>query len=49
MVDNNVLKLNEDKTNIKYYQLPSTSPANASKRFDEKLAEWKLILDLLKY
>ncbi len=39
----------QNKNPIKYYQLPSTSPANASKRFDEKLAEWKLILDLLKY
>ena len=39
----------QNKNPIKYYQLPSTSPANATKSFNEKFAEWKLILDLLKY
>lgn len=34
---------------ISYYTLPSTSPANARKTFNEKLAEWVIIKELLKY
>ncbi len=37
------------RLNIRYLTLPSTSPANATKSFDEKLAEWEVIHDLLKY
>lgn len=29
--------------NVKYISLPSTSPANTWKSFDEKLSEWKII------
>lgn len=37
------------KSTVKYYQLPSTSPANATKSFDEKLAQWNMIREVLKY
>ena len=37
------------KSNIRYLTMPSTSPANAMKNFDEKLTEWEIIHDLLKY
>jgi len=37
------------KEHINYRTLPSTSPANAMKQFDEKFAEWQVIRDLLKY
>ena len=33
---------------ISYYSLPSTSPANARKTFNEKLIEWTIIKELLK-
>ena len=39
----------QKKESILYFTLPSTSPANATKQFDEKLAEWKVILELLEY
>jgi len=39
----------EKKEGIKYLTLPSTSPANATKQFDEKFAEWEVIRNLLKY
>lgn len=29
--------------NLKFYVLPSTSPANASMRFEEKLKKWEII------
>jgi len=32
---------------ISYYSLPSTSPANARKSFNEKLSEWTIIKELL--
>ena len=35
-------------SNYNFYTLPSTSPANASKNFESKIAEWKIILDELK-
>lgn len=34
---------------ISYYTLPSTSPANARKTFNEKLSDWAIIKELLKY
>lgn len=34
---------------ISYYSLPSTSPANARKTFNEKLVDWAIINELLKY
>ncbi len=37
------------KEYISYHTLSSTSPANARKQLDEKLTEWTVILDLLKY
>ncbi|MCF6241749.1 MAG: DNA-deoxyinosine glycosylase [Bacteroidales bacterium] len=37
------------KKQISYYCLSSTSPANARKQLDEKLVEWSVVLDLLKY
>ncbi|PXY43629.1 DNA-deoxyinosine glycosylase [Flavobacterium hydrophilum] len=35
-------------TNYEFIILPSTSPANASKTFESKLNEWKIIRKLLK-
>ncbi|MEN8121126.1 MAG: DNA-deoxyinosine glycosylase [Bacteroidota bacterium] len=37
------------QSSISYYTLPSTSPANARKTFDEKLSGWAIIKELLKY
>jgi hypoxanthine-DNA glycosylase len=37
------IKISDD---YKLITLPSTSPANASKSFDSKLSEWKIILEL---
>lgn len=36
------------RNNFKYYILPSTSPANASKKFEEKFNEWLIIKTVLK-
>ncbi len=33
--------------NFEYYSLPSTSPANARKNFEEKLKEWRIIYKLI--
>ncbi len=37
------------KEKLSYHTLSSTSPANARKQLNEKLSEWSMILDLLKY
>lgn len=34
--------------NFNYYTMPSTSPANAMKRYEEKLEEWSIIKTILK-
>ncbi len=42
-------KYYKQQESISYYSLPSTSPANARKTFNEKLIEWTIINELLKY
>ncbi len=31
--------------NLRYLQLPSTSPAHAARSFEQKLAQWRMLLD----
>ena len=38
----------KQQESISYYTLPSTSPANARKTFNEKYAEWAIIKELVK-
>ncbi len=42
------LRYFEKQKSISYYALPSTSPANARKTFNEKLADWAIVTKLLK-
>ena len=39
----------KQQKSISYYSLPSTSPANALKTFNEKLSEWTIIKELVEY
>jgi len=42
-------KYHQQYKSISYYSLPSTSPANAQKTFNEKLTEWTIVKELVKY
>ncbi|MGI9257288.1 MAG: DNA-deoxyinosine glycosylase [Gammaproteobacteria bacterium] len=39
--------LDGDFSHLTYERLPSTSPANAAMRYDEKLARWSIVRDAL--
>ena len=39
--------LDGDISHLRYERLPSTSPANAAMRYDEKLARWSIVRDVL--
>ena len=39
--------LHSDLNRLKYERLPSTSPAHAAMRFEEKLARWSVVKDAL--
>jgi double-stranded uracil-DNA glycosylase len=43
MFKKEILKNLADYQNLKYFKLPSTSPAHASMTFDQKLQKWKLL------
>ncbi|MBN1251180.1 MAG: DNA-deoxyinosine glycosylase [Bacteroidales bacterium] len=42
-------KYNVLNNSFSYYTMPSTSPANAKKSFNEKLAIWSIVKELIKY
>ena len=42
-------KYNNIENSISYFALPSTSPANARKSFNEKLTDWSVVKELVKY